>query len=115
MTTPQRDCDNDVVAASNPERILRDGCRLVAASSSLQAISNAPITAQSLETTLQEVTPAPLSAESGDTLDTIPAQAESEERLTLRTRPTNIASSANKELLWANRQLLLQPWYRMLS
>lgn len=94
MTTLRRVYDEDAKTVGSLKRILRDDHRVVAASSALQASENAPIMPQLLEAALQEGISPPPRTESEETSEAISKRAESEERLSVRTWPTNSASWA---------------------
>lgn len=55
MTTPRRECDDEFITVSNPDRILFDGRQNSAASRPAHAFGNPPIALLSLETVLEEV------------------------------------------------------------
>lgn len=54
MNSSRREGEEDVNVVYNSKRILRDGCKIAAASRAVAAIENTPVVAQSFETALKE-------------------------------------------------------------
>lgn len=94
MTNSRCDCNNDITAVGNPERILLDVRWASASSKAAQAVENLLIAPQSLEAALQGVATSFPSLDGEDTFDAVADRLVSEERPAPGTRPKHSVSSA---------------------
>lgn len=97
MTSLRRECNYDVIVASNPECLLRYGRRIGVALSATQEIQNSPVASKLLETALQEVATPPPRAQGEDTFGVVEYRSASEARPVLRSQPTQSVSSIKLE------------------
>lgn len=94
MTIPRLEYDDNVIAVSKLERILRDGCRITATLRAVPPAGKPPIVPQSLEAARQEVHTPPWRSQGEDTFDTITDRSMLEEHQFSRTLATHSSLSA---------------------
>lgn len=93
----RRERDWDATVVSTPERILRDGRRIVAAPNATIPVGNRPSAPQLPEVSLEEVATTVYGTEGKDMLDGHVARPVLEERPASKTRSTQSRSSERLE------------------